>query len=104
MFKPYELLNSHNSLSCLAGYVEKDDEIENWNEISDKLFDAIHKQEIMYYADAISFLSKYDPSLCESFKLYHEMRYTTDILNFELLATILHQSLLKNDLSKLTQL
>lgn len=45
--------------------------------------------EIIYYKNAIDYLSENDPSLCESLGLAAEMGYTIEKLNSEILASIL---------------
>lgn len=45
--------------------------------------------EIIYYSNAIEYLFKNDPSLQISCGLAHELGYTTDNLNSELLASLL---------------
>ena len=45
--------------------------------------------EIIYYSNAIDYLSKNDPSLLESLELASEFGYTPDNLNSEILASLL---------------
>jgi hypothetical protein len=47
--------------------------------------------DIIYYATAIEYLAKNDPSLRESLDLAQEIGYTADKINSELLATLLYQ-------------
>ncbi len=52
------------------------------------------EQEIIYYARAIEYLSKNDPSLMESLELAHEYGYAVEKLNSEVLATLHYQNAL----------
>jgi hypothetical protein len=45
--------------------------------------------EIIYYSNAMDYLSENDPSLQESLGLAYDMGYTADNLNSEILATLL---------------
>lgn len=49
----------------------------------------ITQAEVIYYATAIKYLSEVDPSLQESMALAHELGYTTENINSELLASLL---------------
>lgn len=58
-------------------------------------------QEVIYYASAIKYLSQNYPSLRESLELAHDMGYTTDKINSELLASIPKSQNVRNDFSDL---
>ena len=45
--------------------------------------------EVIYYSNAMDYLSENDPSLNESLSLAHDMGFTTDSLNSEILASLL---------------
>jgi uncharacterized coiled-coil DUF342 family protein len=57
--------------------------------------------EIIYYSNAIKYLSENDPSLRESLRLAHEMGYETDKLNSEILASILASENAREDFNEL---
>ena len=57
--------------------------------------------DIIYYSKAIEFLSKNDPSLNESLSLAHDMGFTVDNLNSEVLASLLKTENVKNDFYEL---
>jgi hypothetical protein len=67
------------------------DDFETLDEARENLETAIREYEVVYYSNAIEFLSEEDPSLNESLGLADELGYTLDQLNSELLATILIQ-------------
>lgn len=58
-------------------------------------------QEVIYYSKAIKYLSENDPSLRDSLELAHDMGYTADKINSELLASILKSENVRNDFSDL---
>ena len=57
--------------------------------------------EIIYYSEAIKYLSKNDPSLKESLEIAKEYGYTIDNLNSEILATIHYQNEIRDEFSEL---
>lgn len=57
--------------------------------------------EIIYYANAIEYLQKNDPSLQESLSLAHDMGYTCGNLNSETLASILASENVRNEFNEL---
>ena len=59
----------------------------------------IHSAEVIYYHNAIKFLAEHDPSLTESMEKAEEYGYTPKQLNSELLASLLLQDVLINDLN-----
>ena len=61
----------------------------------------INSAEVIYYHNAIDILKEEDPSLKESLELSKDMGYDLDNINSELLATILLQGLLKEELNNL---
>jgi len=50
-----------------------------------------YEQEIIYYNNAVKYLSENDPSLRESLSLAYEQGYNIENLHSELLATLLYQ-------------
>ena len=68
----------------------------------DEIFDHLDEQnafnvDIIYYANAIEYLSKNDPSLQESLSIASELGFTTENLNSELLASLLASQEVRND-------
>ena len=57
--------------------------------------------EIIYYSNAINYLSKNDPSLYESLELAHEFGFELSKLNSEVLASLLASENCRNDFSAL---
>jgi hypothetical protein len=53
--------------------------------------------EIIYYSNAIDYLSIYDMSLSESLSLAFDMGYTLENVNSEILASLLASQNVKND-------
>lgn len=53
--------------------------------------------EIIYYSNAISYLAENDPSLRQSLEIAHELGYTSDNLNSELLASLLASQNCRNN-------
>ena len=53
--------------------------------------------DVIYYSNAIDYLSKYDPSLRKSLAIAYDMGYTADNLNSEVLASLLKTENVKND-------
>jgi len=75
---------------------------DSFDEFNDKVYEDISYKDIIYYSEAIKYLSIEDASLCESLELASEYGYETKNLNSELLATLLYQSKLTeqwNDIS-----
>jgi ribosome-interacting GTPase 1 len=68
-------------------YCEED----NFDEFNDKVYEAISYEDVIYYSEAIKYLSREDVSLSDSLEIASEHGYTTDQLNSELLATLLYQ-------------
>ena len=57
--------------------------------------------EIIYYSNAINYLSKNDPSLHESFQLAADLGYNLTNLSSEVLASLLASENCRNDFSAL---
>jgi len=64
----------------------------------DNINEAIDQIEVIYYSNAIEFLRENDTSLTDSMELAHEYGFQAKDLNSELLATILKQKLIRDDL------
>lgn len=61
----------------------------------------IHTAEVIYYHKAMEFLLEHDASLATSIELAHEYGYETEAINSELLATLLLQQMLSEELHDL---
>lgn len=61
----------------------------------------INQQEVIYYSVAMTILAEHDSSLSASLELARDMGYTIDSVNSELLATLLLQGELNNELADL---
>lgn len=69
------------------------------NEICEKICeDNVNNEEIIYYSNAMKFLSENDPSLTDSLSIANEYGYNLEDLNSEILATLLHQHIIKSEL------
>jgi len=66
----------------------KDD---TFTEFCYKVNDAIMEEEVIYYYEAMKYLTREDASLSDSLEIASEYGYTTEQLNSELLATLLYQ-------------
>ena len=69
---------------------------DTFNDFCDKVNDAIMQEEIIYYYEAMKYLTREDASLSQSIEIASEFGYTTENLNSELLATLLYQQNLTN--------
>ena len=77
-------------------YALKDSD--DYEEFREKVQELIYEKEIIYYGSAIEFLRDKDPSFKESLEYAFELGYTCDKLNSEVLATILYQRRLEEEL------
>ena len=69
---------------------------DTFNDFCDKVNDAIMQEDIIYYYEAMKYLTREDASLYQSLEIASEFGYTTENLNSELLATLLYQQNLTN--------
>ena len=69
---------------------------DTFNDFCDKVNDAIMQEDIIYYYEAMKYLTREDSSLYQSLEIASEMGITTENLNSELLATLLYQQNLTN--------
>ena len=102
----------HNFLSkldcdiCISDYVSiKDIEIDSLN-VYDDIYNEIEDGsrfdiDVIYYSNAIEYLSENDPSLRKSLSLANELGFTCDNLSSETLASLLKSQNVKNDFSNL---
>lgn len=67
-------------------------------ELYEMIENAISEYEIIYYSVAMELLSEEDPSLTESLSLAHEMGYEPKDLSSEILATLLIQQRMLEEL------
>lgn len=70
------------------------------SEIMDQMISSIQENEVIYYSRAMEYLSENDPSLRKSLDLASEYGFSLDNLSSELLATILMQSELSEELDE----
>jgi|SRR5690625_559963 len=81
--------------------IDINDFLEVSNSIEDlyeSIEDQIRNYEVIYYSRAMELLSEEDPSLIESLSLAHEMGYEPKDLNSEILATLLIQQRMLEEL------
>ena len=74
-------------------------DIDNEDELRETIEERISEQDIVYYARAMEYLSEHDNSLHDSLELAAEMGYYLQDLNSEILATLLYQKNLREELS-----
>lgn len=76
-------------------------DFETAEELIEDLQTQINEDEVVYYSTAIKYLMENDASLKDSLSIAHELGYTVDSINSELLATLLQQQNLNEELSGL---
>ena len=97
-----KLIKSIQSILNNTEYLQDVDfDGETANEVIEYIEERIQEEEVIYYGKAIKFLSEEDDSLTESTELACGMGYTLDNVNSELLATILTQSRMNEELYKI---
>lgn len=77
------------------------EDFESADELIEHMRTEISEDEVIYYSNAIKYLAENDASLRESLGLAHELGYTADNINSELLATLLQQQNLNKELQGL---
>src|SRR5690625_5637377 len=82
------LLNDNLDLYYLFNYSDS----ETVEELTDEILELIHEKEVIYYNNAINYLSENDPSLQISLELAKDLGYSLENLTSELLATLLFQN------------
>jgi hypothetical protein len=98
-----EDLNTLNYLCDLdINYILED--CEDIEEVREAVEQMIQEDEIIYYNNAIEFLKEEDQSLQESIELAKEYGYSIEDLNSELLATLLNQSRMMDEVEDLLKL
>ena len=94
----YNRLNELSSNLYLSDYYTEGIEID---EFIEQVQEGIYSDEIIYYSTAIKYLQENDNSLCKSLEIADELGFETSSLNSELLATLLYQDNLRNELYNL---
>ncbi len=105
-----EQAEQQDKIDLALDEVFKDTSFEDYNytgdyEDYDSLYEGIQEQitehEVIYYGVAMEYLSEHDSSLKESMGLAHDMGYSCQDVNSELLATLLQQQNLTEELNNL---
>ena len=78
------------------------EEFDTADDLIDSFQERIREEDIIYYHKAMEYLKENDSSLNESMALASEMGYTCENINSELLATLIYQQNLIEELSDLT--
>jgi len=98
-----EELNTLNYLCDLdINYILED--CEDIEEVREAVEQMIQEEEIIYYNNAIEFLKEEDQSLRESLDIAQEYGYSVEEINSELLATLLSQSRMMDEVEDLLKL
>jgi hypothetical protein len=71
---------------------------ETADELIESLREEINEDQVIYYSNAMKYLMEHDGSLMESLGLAHDLGYTADKINSELLATLLQQQNMNEEL------
>jgi hypothetical protein len=87
------------NFSLQLSYYHEDGQ--TFDEFMEAIQDAINSEEIIYYYKAMEYLSENDPSLNESMSLASDIGFTPENLSSEILATLLHQQNLNEELNDL---
>lgn len=90
----YNFLSKLNCDICITDYVDIDNIKINDNNVYDNIYQEIEdgngfNVDIIYYSNAIEYLSNNDASLNESLSIAAEYGYTPENLNSEILASLL---------------
>ena len=88
LFNDTRYLNEYIDIDSVLN-TEYYDEITSTDELYSVLCERINEVEIIYYSTAMEILKEEDQSLTESLNLAHELSYTLENLNSEILATLL---------------
>ena len=98
-----EELNTLDYLCDLdINYILED--CEDIEEVREAVIQMIQEEEIIYYNNAIGFLKEEDQSLRESLDIAQEYGYSIENINSELLATLLSQSRMMDEVEDLLKL
>lgn len=82
-------------------YMQASETFDNEDDLREYLQERINEVEVIYYNAAIKFLGEEDQSLMESLGLAHELGYTAAKISSELLATLLLQQKLNEELAEI---
>jgi hypothetical protein len=77
------------------------EDIDSASELIESLQEQINQEEVIYYSNAIKYLAENDASLTDSRDLALELGYELKDINSELLATLLQQKNLNEELDNL---
>lgn len=77
------------------------EDFDSADELIESLQEQINEDEVIYYHNAIKYLSENDASLKESLGIAEELGYSISDINSELLATLLQQREMSEELSGL---
>lgn len=104
----FNFLNSLNTEIDITNFVNCEDlEIEDFSgNMFQKIVDIIEdnngfEQEVGFYASAMDYLRENDPSLRQSLELAHDLGFTADNLNSEILASILKTDIVREEFNEL---
>ena len=76
-------------------------EAETSKELIEGMEEQINENEVIYYSNAMEYLSENDASLKESLEIADELGYSPKDINSELLATLLQQQNMREELNNL---
>jgi hypothetical protein len=96
-----ELFNGYDNLSSwidLSDYILDSNVFDSSEDLRDYIEERIREQEIIYYSSAMDYLKDNDNSLRTSLEIAYEMGFELQNVNSELLATLLLQGDLMEDL------
>jgi hypothetical protein len=97
MFKETKYLNDYLNINSILNE-ELYSEITTIEELTERIEERIQETEVIYYSEAINILKEEDQSLTESFEIAEEFGYTLKNLNSEVLATLIIQQRLNEEL------
>lgn len=75
--------------------------LEDLNDLENDFYQMISEHEMIYYSKCMNFLKEYDNSLCESLIIAEELGYTPKNLTSEILATLLIQRFMNDEVSEI---
>ena len=90
--------------SFLSDYIDVNcslDLDQNFENVHEQIVQCINESNVIYYSTAMNFLAENDSSLNESIEIAVNLGYNIESLNSELLATLLLQSRLHEELSEI---
>lgn len=88
--------------SMLSEYEYTYTEGDTADSVQEYCSDRIAETEVIYYASAMEYLQRNDNSLRESLEIAGKMGYKPEDLNSEILATLLQQRYMQEELSEMT--